>query len=128
MWKLIILCALIPLYSSSTVQSRTDWQKCLPDNIKPDEVISVERGNYGKALRRLTVRQRLQQLKARCRKGKLVDSHGRGIYFYKLTGCWGNPPADYLEILERQRREISNLKKRYTVIEMTCNPSSQLIP
>jgi hypothetical protein len=34
----------------------------------------------------------------------------------------GNPPADYQEILQRQREELEKLKKQYTVIEMTCNP------
>jgi hypothetical protein len=70
----------------------------------------------------ITVKQRLVELKARCRRGKLVDRSGREIRFYRLAGCWGNPPPDYREILERQRRELERLKKRYTVIELTCNP------
>jgi hypothetical protein len=51
----------------------------------------------------------------------LFDAHGREIYFYRLSGCWGNPPADYQEILARQREELSKLRKRYHVIEMTCS-------
>ncbi len=70
----------------------------------------------------VTVEQKLVELKARCRRGKLVDRSGKEIRFYRLAGCWGNPPADYREILERQRRELEKLKKRYTVIELTCNP------
>ncbi|HEX8186643.1 MAG TPA: hypothetical protein VF747_17885, partial [Blastocatellia bacterium] len=57
------------------------------------------------------------------KKGSLVDGRGREIYFYRLTGCRGNPPDNYQEILERQRSEISRLRKRHMVIEMTCNSS-----
>ena len=103
-------------------------EKCLPPDIQITDVVSVappsEDGKPGKPV---TVRQRLLQLKARCRGQKLVDARGREIRFYHLTGCWGNPPADYEEILENQRREIQDLKKRYTLIEMTCNPSGRLI-
>ena len=59
---------------------------------------------------------------ARCRKGKLVDGTGREIYFFRLDGCWWNPPSDYLEILQRQEERLAKLRKRYTVVEMTCNP------
>jgi hypothetical protein len=68
------------------------------------------------------VKEKLIAIKARCKKGKLVDASGREIRFYKLTGCWGNPPRDYQQILARQTEEIEKLRKRYTVIEMTCNP------
>ena len=34
---------------------------------------------------------------------------------YKLKGCWGNPPRNYQEILERQEAELAILRKRYTV-------------
>jgi hypothetical protein len=74
-------------------------------------------------MKRVTVKERLTELKARCKKGSLVDGRGREIYFYRLTGCRGNPPDNYQEILERQRSEISRLRKRHMVIEMTCNSS-----
>jgi hypothetical protein len=67
------------------------------------------------------VSQLLTKLRARCKQGKLVDGTGREIYFYRLAGCWGNPPEDYQEVLEKQRNEIVRLKKKYTVIEISCN-------
>jgi len=73
-------------------------------------------------IKKTTVEQRLIELDARCDKGKLVDAAGKEIYFYRLKGCWGNPPPDYQEILQRQNEELEKLRKRYTVIEMTCNP------
>jgi hypothetical protein len=121
------LSSALLLCSASLADGRQGLQACLPDGVKLNDVISVERGQKGQAVRKLTVKQRLSQLKARCRKGKLVDASGREIYFYRLVGCWGNPPADYEEILARQRNEIADLKKRYTVIEMSCNTSGQLI-
>ena len=69
---------------------------------------------------------KLKQLKARCRKGKLVDAKGKEIRFFRLQGCWGNPPEDYQEILTRQAQELENLRKQYRVIEMTCNESGEI--
>lgn len=84
--------------------------KCLPDDVKADELV-------GKTA---TVKQTLKKLKARCNRGKLVDRKNRQIRFYRVQGCWGNPPADYLDILDAQSKEIADLKKRFTVIEMAC--------
>ncbi len=70
-----------------------------------------------------TVIHRLDKIGARCKSGKLVDPKGKEIRFYRLQGCWGNPPADYLEILEQQKTELTQLKKKFTVIEITCSQS-----
>ncbi|HAF13023.1 MAG TPA: hypothetical protein DHU55_03730 [Blastocatellia bacterium] len=75
----------------------------------------------------ITVEEKLATLKARCRRGKLIDGSGKQIYFYQLTGCWGNPPTDYQEILDKQNTELIRLRKRYTVIEMTCMTSAEPI-
>ena len=99
---------------------------CLSTEVKASDVASLTilTSKTGKTYtQKVTVKQTLQKLRARCSRGKLVDSKGREIRFLFVQGCWGNPPADYLEILERQRIEIERLKKLYTVIEMTCNPS-----
>ncbi len=104
---------------------------CLPAGIKPTDVVSAEMvssGKGGDVVKKVRVTQRLKEMKARCRKGMLVDAAGREIRFHRLVGCWGNPPVDYQEILERQRKELEELRKQYTVIEMTCNPSGLPIP
>ena len=108
--------------------SSSPFVKCLPAEIKPDDVVEASnaRDANGRAigLRKVTVDQKLQELNATCSAAnKLVDGNGKEIVFYHLAGCWGNPPADYQEILQKQREEISKLKQQYTVIEMTCNPS-----
>lgn len=96
---------------------------CLTTGIKCADVVSASRVKPGSQAGKVTVEQKLKELKARCKKGKLVDATGKEIRFYRLTGCWGNPPADYQEILKRQNSELESLRKRYRVIEMTCNPS-----
>ena len=101
-------------------------ETCLPSDIKLTDTVSaqvIRSDASGNVMKRLTVKEKLTALKARCKKGRLVDGRGREIRFYRLTGCWGNPPANYEEILERQRNELSRLKKRYTVVEMSCNSS-----
>jgi len=75
----------------------------------------------------VTVKDKLTELKAHCKKGKLIDGSGREIRFFTLTGCWGNPPDNYQELLDKQSRELTRLRKRYTVIEKTCNPSGEPI-
>ena len=98
----------------------------MPPDIKATDVVSAAlavSSNGSGTVKTTTVRQKLNQLRAHCRHGKLVDSRGKEIHFYHLTGCWGNPPADYLKIMQRQEDELKELKKRYTVIEMTCNSS-----
>jgi len=89
---------------------------CLPGGIGLSDVVSP----------RLTVEGKLIDLQARCDHGQLVDVDGKEIRFYRVIGCWGNPPADYRELLEQQRRELDALKARYTVIEMTCSPDRDL--
>ena len=107
--------------------------RCLPAGIKLASV--VEATSVGSAhgqsagSHKITVEQRLNDLKATCNsENKLVDGNGRQIIFYHLIGCWGYPPPNYRELLQKQRREIERLKQRNTVIEMTCNASGERIP
>jgi hypothetical protein len=102
---------------------------CLPDGIKPTDPVSylMLKPGIRKGKQFITVGEKLAELRARCRKGKLVDRTGREIRFFQMTGCWGNPPEGYQEILDEQTRELSRLKKRYTVIELSCNSGGLLI-
>ena len=101
---------------------------CLPKDIKASDVVSAQLTRPGRSAgAKITVEQKLKELKARCRRGKLVDASGKQIYFYQMQGCWGNPPADYQEILSQQVSELEKLRRRYRVIEMTCNPSGEMI-
>jgi hypothetical protein len=93
---------------------------CLPPEITLNEVVSYGANGQGN----VTVQKKLAQLKARCRNRKLVDAKGREIRFHRPS-CWGNPPADYMEIQQRETEELVNLRKTYTVIVFGCNPLIQ---
>jgi hypothetical protein len=93
---------------------------CLPKDVRADEAVSY--GIKGRSV--LTVEKKLAEMKARCRRGKLVDARGREIRFFR-SSCWGNPPADYQEIQQRENEELAKLKKAYTVIVFGCNPMIQ---
>jgi len=111
----------------ATASSRAVAQSCLPSDVKPTEIVTPGSYEGGRATKPKTVRDRLTELKARCRKGKLTDSRGKQISFLRLIGCWGNQPADYEEQLEEQRVRLRELQKRYTVIQIPCvaNPVIQ---
>ena len=91
---------------------------CLPNDVRADEIVSYDVEEKSS----LTVKKKLIELKARCRRGKLVDAKGREIRFFRIS-CWGNPPEDYLEIQKREGEELAELKKHYSVIVFGCNPT-----
>ena len=114
--------------SSNNQVSQPSLAACLPPNIKLSDIVEATSAGIANGqpvgLHKVTVEQRLGELKATCSSdNKLIDGSGKQIVFYRLTGCWGNPPAGAQEILRKQREEIDKLKQQYTVIEMTCNPS-----
>jgi hypothetical protein len=100
---------------STTMQvSKAARFACLPDDVKPDYIVS-----YGK--KNVKVEERLEAMNAECENGKLVDGNKREIRFFKIS-CFGNPPHNYDEIRLREQAEIEKLKQNYTVIVIECNP------
>ena len=93
---------------------------CLPKDVRADEAVSY--GMKGQSI--LTVEKKLTEMKARCRRGKLVDAKGREIRFFRPS-CWGNPPDNYQETQKRENEELAKLKTRYAVIVFGCNPMIQ---
>jgi hypothetical protein len=67
--------------------------------------------------RAITVREKLIQLGARCHGGVIYDRRGREVRFYLMLE-WGNPPGNYQEILEQERRELAELERHFTVIRV----------
>lgn len=108
----------IPSVPGAIVPGRTGFARCIPAGRALTDVVRVNENRT-----KTTVQQELTTLGAGCVNGKLVDRNDREIRFYDLVGCWGNPPPNYQETLARQEAELAKLKKQYTVIEMTCNPS-----
>jgi hypothetical protein len=119
-----------PETGALSLPAKNPWP-CLTKEFQPDDVVSAtpsKGGTGSKKVVKITLGETLKSLRVRCRKGKLVDGAGKGIYVYRLQGCWGNPPEDYQEILQRQRNELESLRQRYHVIELTCNASGVPIP
>jgi hypothetical protein len=122
MQRLAALCPGVFFCLSILNTTPDHFRACLPAGIKATDIVSPQRVRSTGVAKKTTVEDKLTELKARCKKGKLVDASGKEIYFFRMTGCWGNPPPDYQEILQRQDEELKKLRKRYLVIEMTCNP------
>jgi hypothetical protein len=107
--------------------------KCLPADIKISDVVEAKMLSFNSdtgayEIEKTLVSHKLKELGAKCSLGKLMGSSGKEVSFYRLTGCWGAPPPDYEEIMQKQREEISKLREKYDVIEITCNPSGIPIP
>ena len=123
MLRLLSLGLLLSL--GIVVDSKSDsFNACLPEDVKPEMVVTLESNQPATTNakpRPVTVKQRLLQLKAHCKDGKLLDGQGKEIRFVHLLGCWGNPPEDYQEQLNQQQAEIKRLKEKYTVVQLSCD-------
>ena len=103
---------------------------CLPADIKSDMIVETitRSGPSGLVKQTVTIGDKLKKLKARCRRGKLIDARGVPVKFFRLVGCWGTPPPDYRQTIERQSRDLARLKRNNTVVEIPCNPDPLLPP
>ena len=122
MRRLFVLTPAIFLFVNLLLTAPQKFQACLPAGIAATDFVSAQLLRSSNVVKKTTVAQKLTELKARCKKGKLVDASGREICFFRMAGCRGNPPSDYQEVLAQQDKQLEKLRKRYTVIEMTCNP------
>jgi len=88
---------------------------CLPADTSLDQIATYS------PKRNVTVGEKLIELNARCVRGRVVGSNNKEIRFFH-NACWGIPPPDYLEIQAEQKRKLAQLKKKYTVIVISCDP------
>jgi hypothetical protein len=99
----------------------------LPENIKPETAVRKEKRNdKGEVVsfEITTVEKRLNELKARYEKDKLVDEKGREIRFFEPL-CRGVSAGEEQDEIDRKakEKELSELEKKYTVIILHCDPS-----
>ena len=124
MRNLLIVFSILMFWTPVMTCAKTDhFRQCLPKDVQPKMVIQEEATTTSsdrKPSKPLSIEQKLDQLKAKCKDGKLVDQHDKEIRFLHLLGCWGNPPEDYQQQLDEQARKLQELKKKYTVIEVPC--------
>ena len=89
-------------------------EKCLPygltleSRFAPDGGAELQRAT-------ITVRQKLRELRAYSRDGKLYDEAGKELYFYHFPE-YGPPPTQ--EMLDADRERYESLQKRYRLISM----------
>ena len=93
---------------------------CLPEGYRSTDVVSY-REKRKSAEVNLTIEDKLVELKAHCKEGRLVDGKGREIRFFKFA-CYGNPPSDYEELRQKELVELEKLQKKYCVIVLECDP------
>ena len=118
----IPLAIILALAAPDQLSARPRYP-CLPASLKPADIVSAEHMQGDRRrLVTVTVKDTLKQLRARCVKNKLVDRKGREVRFYQ-THCFGAPTAYAIETTRRERAELEALRKMYTVIVMTSNPS-----
>jgi hypothetical protein len=109
----------------SGLQNREAIAKLLPAEVRLDTIAECEHGGFNK----ITVEDELIRVKAHVAEdGTLKDESDKPIEFFRLTGCWGNPPINVQQIADEQNRRLEELRKTHTVITLTCNPRGENIP
>ncbi len=128
--KLFLFIVLAIFAQTAFSQSNTNYP-CLPKGITLDTVVSATLAATPQQSKKVYVKDKLKQLNARCSKKKLVDDEKRQIKFYLLKGCSGiaySPNDPHWKKLKKQDEEIAELRKKFTVITLTCNPSGVPLP
>ena len=120
----ILFAGLVSLAAHASAQTS---YTCLPKNLHADDIISYAYDGTA-AARPHTLGQELDAHKARCEKGKLRDERGREIHFYRSELSGGRPSQRTLDIRDRENRELSRLRKRFTVIVLPSKVSSHPVP
>ena len=110
-------CVAETLNRKETTDAETPLAVCLPKGVRADDIVVYGRNKQPD----VTVAKTLEKMKVRCRKGKLVDAKTREVRFFRQS-CWGHPPPDYLDIRRREKAELAELEKKYTVIVFGCSP------
>jgi hypothetical protein len=110
---LIALVVLLPVAAAGQTGVR---YKKLPAGIESSTQVNGR-------TRIVTAEQRLRELRARYRRGVLVDSKGREIRFWTPI-CRGvaMPGDEGVEEQKAKDAELRDLKKKYTVITVVCDP------
>ncbi len=95
-----------PIPSDASV-NETDLAACLPPHVRMSTPLPDQNG--------LTVAQRLRELGAYAKNGKLYDRTGKEIYFWQ--GIKGGPQSTP-EMAKQQAEEERKLRESYTVLDL----------
>ena len=115
---------MLTLLTTASGSKSQRFSSCLPEGVKlTSEIFEESDGSTSAKGKPKTVASKLAELRARCKNRKLFTRNGKEIRIVQLIGCWGNPPADYEEQVQRQERELKALREKYIVIEIPCSPN-----
>jgi hypothetical protein len=104
---IVLGCDRLAAPSSKGATNPADLAKCLPEGVSLSTPLPRTNGT--------TIGQKLAELGAYAKEGKLYDRSGREIYFYQ--GIIGGPQTS--PEMEKQRAEEERkLHERYTVIDL----------
>jgi hypothetical protein len=109
----------------ATPKKQTKFDR-LPPNITPETEVRKDILNDKKqvvSFEITTVAKRLNELKARYKKNKLVDAKGREIKFFEplCRGVSRGIEGDE-EDQQQKDKELAELQKNFTVIVLYCDP------
>jgi len=106
---------IVLLVSSAAINAQR--YNCLPAGVTEKTVVNSQSATGNST----SAGKALKSLGARCSRGSLIDRNRRKIVFFHMQTCWGNPPADYQDVMAAQQKEIARLRKRSTVILVPCD-------
>jgi hypothetical protein len=116
---LFLILLLLSTAQADGKKTRPAQINCLPEGFALTDIVSYGVNTGGKE-KHITIEQKLAELKALCKRGRLLDGKGREIRFFR-PACFGNPPADYEEIRQKESEELARLQKDYNVIILECD-------
>lgn len=96
-------------------QYSTKISVCMPADVRTDEVAVYD------GRKNITVAERLKSMNARCNRNRLVGRNQKEIRFFRRA-CYGYPPPNYLELQAEQSRKLEELKAKYIVVVIGCDP------
>jgi hypothetical protein len=107
----------LPASAAGYLPSPAEWaamEKCLPEGLTLESRFA-HRGGPELDRELTTVRQKLREVRAYARDGKLYDEAGKELYFYRVPE-YGSPPPP--GTVEADQKHFQDLQKRYHLIEM----------
>jgi hypothetical protein len=123
---LLIIFALLVLQNSVFCQRKSMKYDRLPPNIMLETEVRKDVLNAKKevvSVEVTTVEKRLNELRARYKKNKLVDAKGREIRFFEPLCRGVSRGIDEDEQDQREKdKELTELKKKFTVVVLYCDP------
>ncbi len=91
-----------------------EMAKCLPEGLRLDTAFRLECAG-----RLTTVLDKLRELGAYGKDGKLFDRDGKELYFYWVPDCGVRRSEDQIRAeADAERQRLRELRRRYHVVEM----------